>query len=305
MAGRLGARGSGTQRVTSLVMIDGRPMAPEAARVSVFDRGFLYGDSVFEALRTYAGRPFALERHLARLADSAARVFIELPVSLEQLGREVQSAIVGAGNTESYVRLTVTRGVGETLGLDPGLSRHPARVIIVTPLTPPPPETYLEGVPVVSYRTERVTDGSAAAGAKVGNYLVAVLANREARAAGCYEALIVDGRGRVVEGATSNVFAVLDDGTLVTPPEQDGILLGITRETLLELADELKLAVRLQSLPLDELKHAAEVFVCSSIRELVPVVRIDGARIGSGSPGPHSLRLLAGFREKCLKSVGL
>jgi branched-chain amino acid aminotransferase len=285
-------------------MIDGRPMAAESATVSVFDRGFLYGDSVFEALRTYGGRPFALDRHLTRLAESAARVFIELPVSIEQIGREVASAIVGAGNAESYVRLTLTRGVGESMGLDPGLSRHPLRVVIVTPLKSPPPDTYLDGVGVVTYRTERVTDHSSAAGAKVGNYLMAVLANRAARAAGAAEALIVDGRDRVVEGATSNVFAVLD-GVLVTPPESDGILLGITRETVLAVADELGLPVRLASLPLSDLERASEVLVSSSIRELVPVVSIDGKRVGAGKPGPLAQRLLAAFREKCLKSVGL
>lgn len=291
--------------MTSLVMIDGRPMAPEAATVSVFDRGFLYGDSVFEALRTYGGRPFALDRHLARLADSAARVFIDLPVGIEQIGREVASAIVGAGNTESYVRLTLTRGVGESLGLDPGLARHPLRVVMVMPLKSPPPETYLDGVAVVSYRTERVTDHSAAAGAKVGNYLSAVLAIRVARAANAAEAFIVDGRERVIEGATSNVFAVLGDGVLVTPPEQDGILLGITRETVLSVADDLGIPVRLASLTLAELEAASEVFFSSSIRELVPVVSIDGKRVGRGRPGPVVQRLLAAFRRKCLKSVGL
>jgi branched-chain amino acid aminotransferase len=290
--------------MTSLVIIDGRPMAPEAATVSVFDRGFLYGDSVFEALRTYGGRPFALQRHLMRLEQSASRVFIELPVSIGQIGREVASAIVGAGNAESYVRLTLTRGVGEALGLDPGLSRHPLRVIIVTPLKPPPPEAYTDGVAVVSYRTERVTDHSAAAGAKVGNYLMAVLASRAARAASAAEALIVDGRERVIEGATSNVFAVLD-GALVTPPETDGILLGITRETTLEVAAELGVPVRLESLSLSELKRASEVFISSSIRELVPVIRIDGEPVGDGKPGPEHGRLLAAFRKKCLSSVGL
>ena len=290
--------------MTSLVLIDGRPMAPDAAKVSVFDRGFLYGDSVFETLRTYNGRPFALPRHLSRLASSAARVFIDLPVSLEQLGREVESAIVGAGNAESYVRLTLTRGVGEGLGLDPGLSRHPLRVVIVTPLQAPASELYRDGVAVITHKSERVTDGSAAAGAKVGNYLTAVLANREARLSNAAEALIVDGRGRVVEGATSNVFAVLADGTLVTPPEEDGILLGITRETLLAVAAELSVAVRLESLPLEVVKSAAEVFVSSSIRELLPVVRVDGTPIGNGKPGPVTQRLLTAFREACLRSVG-
>jgi branched-chain amino acid aminotransferase len=289
--------------VTSLVLIDGRPMSPENAKISVFDRGFLYGDSVFEALRTYGGRPFALDRHLTRLAGSAARVFIDLPVSLEQLAREVQSAIVGAGNAESYVRLTVTRGVGEALGLDPGLSRHATRVVIVTPLKSPPPETYRDGVAVITHRTERVTDHSAAAGAKVGNYLMAVLANREARLANAAEALIVDGRSCVVEGATSNVFVVRGDGTLVTPPESDGILLGITRETVLAVAARLGVPTKLESLPLDAVKDAAEVFFCSSIRELMPVVSVDGSKIADGTPGPTTLRLLTAFREACRHST--
>lgn len=279
-------------------MIDGRPVAPEAAKVSVFDRGFLYGDSVFETLRTYGGRPFALDRHLARLARSAAQVFIELPVSIEQIGREVASAVVGAGNAESYVRVTLTRGVGEALGLDPGLSRHPLRVVIVTPLQAPPAALYEQGVAVVTFHGARVTDDSAATGAKVGNYLTAVLASRQMRAAGAAEALLVDRRGCVVEGATSNVFTVLEDGTLVTPPEEDGILLGITRETVLEVAAELGLSRRLASLPLADVRRAAEVFVCSSIRELLPVVSIDGSPVGSGRPGPITLRLLSAFRKK-------
>lgn len=278
-------------------------MTPESAKISVFDRGFLYGDSVFETIRTYGGRPFALQRHLWRLAESAARVFIDLPVSVEQLGREVESAIVGAGNAESYVRLTLTRGVGESLGLDPGLSRHPLRVIIVTPLKSPAAEAYERGVSVVTYRTDRVTDHSSAAGAKIGNYLTAVLANREVARAGAAEALIVDGRGRVVEGATSNVFVVLADGTLVTPPETDGILLGITRETVLSVAAQLGIPVRLESLALDAVKAAEEVFVSSSIRELLPVVRIDGQPVGSGAPGAVTGRLLHAFRETCRAAV--
>ncbi len=289
--------------MTTLVVIDGRRMEPDQAVVSVFDRGFLYGDSVFETLRTYAARPFALDRHMARLATSAARVFIDLPVSVEQLAREVEDAVVGAGNAESYVRLTLTRGVGETLGLDPGLSRRPLRVIIVTPLATPPPETYRTGVAVITHRTQRVTDHGAATGAKVGNYLTAVLANREARLARAAEALLIDSRGCVVEGATSNVFAVLRDGTLVTPPETDGILLGITRETVLKIAVELGLRVAQESLPLHTVTQATELFVCSSIRELLPVVSVDGSKIGDGMPGPTTLRLLDAFRETCLRSV--
>lgn len=289
--------------MTSLVLIDGRAMAPDAAKVSVFDRGFLYGDSVFETLRTYDGKLFALGRHLDRLAASAARVFIDLPVPLDQLGREVEAAVLSAGNAESYVRLTLTRGVGETLGLDPGLSRLPLRVVIVTPLQAPSPEVYRDGVAVITQRTERVTDRSAAAGAKVGNYLTAVLASRQARAAGAAESLFVDARGCVVEGATSNVFAVLADGTLITPPEGDGILLGITRETVLQIALQLGLQVCQQSLPLEVVKTASELFISSSIRELVPVVKVDGASVGDGRPGPTTLSLLAAFRQACRHSA--
>lgn len=284
-------------------MIDGRPMPPESAQVSVFDRGFLYGDSVFETLRTYGGRPYALDRHLARLEASAARVFIELPVSLEQLGREIESAIVGAGNPESYVRLTVTRGVGEALGLDPVLARHALRVVIVTPLQPPPAEVYRHGASAITDSASRVSDGTAASGAKIGNYITAVLASRKLRAAGAAEALLVDARGRVVEGATSNVFAVLGDGALVTPPESDGILLGITRETVLAVAAELGIPIRIASLPLEQLMGAAEVFISSSIRELLPIVRIDGAPIGAATPGPTTQRLLEAFRRHCARSV--
>lgn len=288
--------------MSSGVWIDGHKVSPEAAKVSVFDRGFLYGDSVFEALRTYGGRPFALDRHLTRLQRSAERVYIELPVSAEQLGREVATAIVEAGHPESYVRVTLTRGIGETLGLDPGLSRHPLRVVIVQPLASPAPETYENGIHAVTYRAQRVTDDSAAAGAKVGNYLMAVLANREARKAGASEALIVDGRERVIEGATSNVFAVIAE-ELVTPPESDGILLGITRETVLAVASDLALPVRLASLTLEQVQGASELFISSSIRELVPVVRLDGAPIAGGRPGPTTLRLLSEFRKKCLEEA--
>lgn len=290
--------------MTVLVAIDGVNTAPDAAKVSVFDRGFLYGDSVFETIRTYSGRPFALDRHLRRLAESAARVFIDLPVSLEQLAQEVDSAVSEAGNAESYVRLTLTRGVGDSLGLDPALSRLPLRVIIVTPLKSPPPQAYRDGAVAISYRTERVTDSSAAAGAKIGNYLTAVLASREMQKAGAAEALIVDGRGRVVEGATSNVFVVEADGTLVTPPEQDGILLGITRETTLEVAAELGVRVRFESLPLLRVRAATEVFVSSSIRELLPIVAIDGEPVASRTPGVTTQRLLAAFRERCTRDVG-
>lgn len=285
------------------VCIDGEVLAPEAARVSVFDRGFLYGDSVFETIRTYGGRPFALAEHLARLERSAGRVYIDLPVPTSQLAREIDAALAAAANPESYIRLIVTRGSGP-LGLDTGFEAKPLRAIIVAPLVPPAPELYDEGIAVVTYRTQRVAEATDAAGTKVGNYLVAVLAMRRAREAGASEALIVDHSGAVVEGATSNVFLVRD-GVLSTPPESAGILPGVTRAKLLDVAADLGVRVEERPLPVAEVLGADEVFVSSSIRELLPVVRVDGQPIGACRPGPVSRRLLQAFREKASKLMCL
>jgi branched-chain amino acid aminotransferase len=286
--------------MTTLVMVDGMPHAPEDAKVSVFDRGFLYGDSVFETIRTYGGRPYALDAHLERLRQSAERVFIELPVSLEQLAAEVARGLELAGNPESYVRVIVTRGSGP-IGLDTGFEARPLRVVIITELVPPPREAYERGISVISFRTQRVAEATDAVGAKVGNYLVAVLAMRRARAAGASEALIVDAAGHVVEGATSNVFIV--SGTrLITPPLEAGILAGITRARVIEVAAELGIATELLPVTLEDLGAASEVFITSSIREILPVVELDGRPIGSGHPGPLTARLHAAFRKKLRES---
>lgn len=277
------------------VMIDGRLCGPEAACVSVFDRGFLYGDSVFETLRTYGGAPFRQEAHLERLRKSAERVLIPLPVGLEVMANEIAATLRAAGNPESYVRVMLTRGQGEvTLAPPGGLS--PLRVVIVGPLRPPPAEAYTEGIGVVTYRTQRAADATAAVGAKVANYLVSVLALMEARARHASEALVLDKEGSVMEGSTSNVFA-FSAGRLVTPPEEAGILAGITRACLLEVAAALGHQIELRRVPLGELLRADEVFVSSSIRELLPVVRVDDHAIADGRPGRRTQELLAAFRQ--------
>lgn len=277
-----------------LVSIDGQIVAADEARVSVFDRGFLYGDSVFETIRTYDGQPFELEAHLSRLARSAELVAIELPVSLTQLGQEIISVVGQAGNSESYIRLMITRGAGE-LGLAPELSLAPLRVVLVMPLTPPPEKNYREGIDVISVQTQRATDASDTAGAKVGNYLASVLAMKQAALAGAKEALILDQAGRVVEGASSNIFLV-KQGRLVTPPESAGILPGITRANLLLVAAREHISVEFKEIELRDVLSADEVFISSSIREILPVVRVDGQLIGRGEPGRMTQRLLASFR---------
>jgi len=290
-------------RMTSLVMLDGRIVGPEEARVSVFDRGFLYGDSVFETIRTYGGRPFELVAHVDRLERSARRVYIDLPVAPESIAREIERVVASAANPESYIRVMITRGSGD-LGLEPDEHVAPLRVVIVTPLRTPPPQAYRSGIRVVTFRTRRTVDATAAAGAKVANYLVSVLAMREAKATGAAEALVVDGDGCVVEGATSNVFALIG-GRLVTPPEDAGILPGITRARLMEAARQLQLPLELRALPLEELRGAQELFVSSSIRELLPVVALDSTPIGAGVPGATTLKLLRRFRENVKKDMGL
>ncbi len=277
------------------VWIDGSEKTPENARVSVFDRGFLYGDSVFETLRTYGGRPFALAEHLERLVESAARVFIDLPVPVSQLEREISTAIGESGYPECYVRVMITRGQG-ALGLDPRFALEPLRVMLVAPLRPPPLADYEQGISVVTYATTRVNDATPAAGAKVGNYLVAVLANRKALEAGAKEALIMNAEGQIVEGATSNLFWFAQ-GKLFTVPVDAGILAGITRRHILEAARLLGWEVRETVPDLSELLNADGVFVSSSIREMLPVVCIDGVDVAGGIVSRPFRELHAEFRR--------
>lgn len=292
-----------------IVSIDGVLHAPDDAKVSVYDRGFLYGDSVFETIRTYAGKCFALGEHMARLERSAALVAIPMPISADALAAEIVAAVSAtqspggpggpspaapAAPAERYVRVMLSRGMGP-LGLDPSAAVAPLRVILVEPLETPAPALYRDGVAVITVRTERAAD--AAHGAKVGNYLASLLALRAARAAGAHEALVLDARGRIIEGTTSNVFLV-QGGALVTPPEEAGILAGITRAHLFDVARSEGIPVRLASFTPEELASADEAFLSSSIREVLSIVRIDGRAIGAGIPGRVTRALHVAFRQR-------
>jgi branched-chain amino acid aminotransferase len=281
--------------VSSLVALDGRIVTPAEASVSVFDRGFLYGDSVFEVFRTYGGVPFGFAEHMARLGRSAARALIPLPCSLEQFSTEVAQTIAATGNAETYVRVVLTRGVGSALGLSPALGQKPLRVVMAMELPPMPAAMYEQGIGVITYRTERIADHTSASGAKLSNYLISVLATHEAEKAGAAEAIIVDRAGQVVEGSTSNVF-VFERGVLVTPPEASGILMGITRQKVLEIAQARRIPVEERAFAAETLESADEAFITSSIREVAPVVRVDGKTAGGGKPGPRTLELLEALR---------
>jgi branched-chain amino acid aminotransferase len=287
-----------------VVFIDGERRTPERAVVSVYDRGFLYGDSVFEVVRTYGGKPFGLEDHVARLHASAHKLAMHLPWSEAALVAEILDAVRTAGFSESYVRVVVTRGSGP-LGLDLDLASSPMRVVLVHRLHLPARAVYADGVALYVVDAPRATDGTAAQGAKASNYLANLLALHEAKTHGAFEPLFVE-RDVVLEGGTSNVFAV-KGSDLFTPP-LGRILGGITRKYVLEAAKSLGMRITVAPLALDALLCADEVFITSTIREVVPVVEVivaadaasdagNAKRIGDGRPGPVTRALHRGFRS--------
>lgn len=285
--------------MTAVVVVDGAVVAPEAAKVSVFDRGFLYGDSVYEVIRTYGGRPWALEEHLGRLERSAEMIGMRLPVSQDTLREEVHRGLEAAGEPEAYVRIVVTRGAGP-IGLDPALAERPVRIVLVLPLVPQPVAQYADGVSVVLVEPgprAGLLPVSESGTAKTGNYLPNVLAVRDARAKGGYEALLLDPSGRVWEGASSNVF-IVRGGALRTPPLTAGILEGITRRHVIRIARARGRVVEEADVTRDDVVGAEEVFLTSTLREIVPVVRIDGRPVSDGRPGPVARELLDAFHEE-------
>jgi branched-chain amino acid aminotransferase len=286
-----------------LVAIDGAIVEPERAVVSVFDRGFLYGDSIFETVRTLEGRPFHLRDHIERLAWSAERTGIRLPLGPAELATEMERLFAEAQarglGPELSIRIMVTRGEGP-LGLDPTEAQDPRRIAFIQPLRPPPDAAYRDGVAVVTQTSYRPSD--AAEGAKVGNYLESILAIRRARETGAHEALIVDGRGRVLEGTTSNVFIVRGT-SLLTPPASLGILPGITRKLVLAVAPDAGLTAEEATLTLDDVRGADEVFLTSTIRGVLPVVKVDDAMIGNGKPGPMTRAIRAAFDARAEAAV--
>ena len=285
-----------------MVSIDGRVVDSGDAQVSVFDRGFLYGDSVFEVYRTYGGAPFAEKAHLERLARSAERLMISMPVSLDTLSSEVRATLDAAGEGEWYVRVVITRGSGP-LTYDPSTATKPLRVIIAAPLALPPSKHYQQGVAVALLKASRPTDDARAAGAKASNYLANLLAVHEAKQKGAQEALVLGREGQILEGASSNIF-IVKDGGVRTPEAQPGILIGITRATVLEAAAAEGIRVEEGEIRPEDLFSADEAFITSSIREVMPVVSAEGHRIGAGVPGEITKRLHTGYLRLVREMTG-
>ncbi len=300
----------------TVVNLDGALVPPDRAKVSVFDRGFLYGDSVYEVIRTYGGRPFEEEAHLARLRHSADRIGLAPKWDGDRTAREIARTLEAARGGdlpddaaapwnvgERYVRVVMTRGAGE-IGLDPALAVDPVALVVVQPLSGPPARAYRDGVAAAIVGVRRAAPEAIDPSAKTGAHLPNVLAVREARAAGAHEALLLDGRGYVTEGSSSNVFAVAG-AVLRTPPLAAGILEGVTRGLVLGLARAL--GVEAEEVPLrpEELEGADEVFITSTVREIVPVTRLGARPVGGGRPGPLTRRLHRAFRERAGGPPGL
>jgi branched-chain amino acid aminotransferase len=275
--------------MATVVSLNGILVPAEDAKVSIFDRAFLYGDSVYEVVRTYEGVPFLLEAHLERLESSARRIGMRLPVDLETFTQEVTEVQQARGGADSYIRIVSTRGSGR-LGLDPSLAENPVRMVIAMDLNPPPAVTYEAGAKVALVSVRSNLKDAIDPQAKTGNYLNSVMALAEAKKRGAHEAVMLDHRNYVTEGASSNIFAVLGD-TLLTPPLEAGILEGLTRSSVMAACHED--GMRVLELPLTEsaLKCSDEVFITSSIREIVPIVQVDDQQIGSGRPGPIYARV--------------
>jgi branched-chain amino acid aminotransferase len=267
----------------ALAVIDGVEAPLEAARIPVRDRAFLYGDAVFEALRTHGGRPDALDRHLERLEHSARVLGIVMPVPREVLAREVCEAVARVDSPERYIRVIITRGDFPE-ALPPGGAGLARRVILVRPLEIPPADKAGRGITMIS---QQVVPSPLWAGAKPSAYLSNLLAVGKARAEGADDALLVGAHGELLEGATSSVFLVRR-GELLTPPLSLGILPGITRERVLAAAQRAGLPARESLLTIHDAYRADELLATSSVRGVVAVVKVDGLPIGGGQPGPLS-----------------
>jgi branched-chain amino acid aminotransferase len=282
----------------SLVFINlnGAILPKSEAKISILDHGFLYGDSIYETVRTYGGRPFLLNLHLGRLEESGRGIQLKLPLSLSQLGVEVIKTLEAARFPESHIRIIVTRGEGD-FGYDPKLCGRPNIVIFVSPLPPPPTEIYDKGVNISLVSVRRNLPSALNPAFKSGNLLNQALAWMEGYKDGAYEALILNYRGDLAECTMSNIFFVKDE-VVQTPSLDCGILSGLTRKLVLEIARTLGMRVREGVFSERELFSADEAFLTVTSREVIPIVRCNDHAIGRGMPGPITRRLHEAYRQK-------
>jgi branched-chain amino acid aminotransferase len=294
--------------MNGIVNVNGRISEARDAVISVFDHGFLYGEGVYETLRTYRQRPFLLDRHLTRLRTSASLMALDVPFSdqalAERISETVEHAVplYGAG-TEWYIRMLLTRGVGD-LSYDPAVTPTPSLVVIVKPHIDPPPEAFSSGVTVTMSSIVRNHPGSVSPMIKSNNLMNNALAMQEGFRRGAFEVVMRNYLGELTECSMSNLF-VVKGGAALTPPLSAGLLPGITRDCVFEIAEKAGVRVEEATLRDGDLYGADEVFLTGTTREIMPIVGVDDHTIGDGLPGPVTRRLHEEFRKFVARSVRL
>ena len=278
------------------IWIDGKYYGKEEARISVFDHGLLYGDGVFEGIRVYGGKVFRLEEHVRRLYKSAKAIMLAIPMGQEEMCRTVRGAVKENGTGDGYIRLVVTRGVGD-LGVNPLICPKATVIVIVGAIQLYPAECYAKGIAIVSSSLRRISPGSFDVRIKSLNYLNNALAKIEAAQAGCLEAVLLNNEGYVAECTGDNIFVVAD-GVLKTPRPTDQALEGITRSAILSIAAAAGIPNAETALTQYDLYTADECFLTGTGAELMPVTKIDGRVIGDGKPGAVTKRISALFQEE-------
>jgi branched-chain amino acid aminotransferase len=289
------------RRMAATVNVNGRVSDQEQAVISVFDHGFLYGEGIYETLRTYNGQPFLFDRHMQRLRNSAGMLVLTVPLSDAEIAARFRDTVAAAGlggspDREAYIRILVTRGIGE-LTYDPATCPTPSVVVIVKPHVEVAADWIERGVRVSLVGVVRNHPSSVNPLIKSNNLLNNALAMQEAFRRGAVEGVMRNYRGELAECTQSNLF-VVKNGAALTPPIDAGLLPGITRAFLFEVGAGRGIPVREQVLHDDDLLGADEAFFTSSTRELVPIVAVDQRAIGSGKPGPVTHALLQAFRSK-------
>ncbi len=280
------------------VYLDGKFVEKSDAKVSVFDHGLLYGDGVFEGIRLYGGNIYRLDEHLERLEHSARAIMLQIPLSRAELAAATCETCRQNSLTDAYIRLVVTRGVGD-LGLSPWLCPKPSVFIIADKISLYPQEHYDKGLAIVTVPTRRINPAALPPTIKSLNYLNNILGKIEARQFGALEAIMLNDQGYVAECTADNVFTVFK-GEIFTPAASQGALKGITRSTIFDVAAELKIPIREVNMTRYDVWCADECFLTGTGAEVIPVVKLDGREIGSGKPGPITQRVLASFRQRVL-----
>lgn len=279
------------------IYLNGNLVKKEEAKVSVFDHGLLYGDGIFEGIRAYNGRVFRFKEHLDRLWDSANAINLTIPISKKEMEKATIKTLLANKLSDAYIRMVVTRGVGD-LGLDPQkCTEQPSVIIITNNISLYPKELYENGMEVITASTRRVNADALSPNIKSLNYLNNIMAKMEATRAGVLEAIMLNAQGYVVECTGDNIFLV-KNGKLITPPASAGALPGITRSTVMELAkNKLKMPVSEALFTTYDVYTADECFLTGTAAEVIPVVCADSRKIADGKPGKYTVKLIKEFKN--------